>query len=49
MPIEKRQMTPDEHPLDGAEWADLHPTATMWGIIVASLGLALLAYVWWPP
>ena len=42
-------MTPDEHPLDGAEWPDLDPrNATLWGIIVACFGLAFLALAWWP-
>jgi hypothetical protein len=44
-----RQTTPDEHPLDDAKWPDLDPsTATLWGIITASCGLAVLAFVWWP-
>ena len=38
-----------EYPLDGAEWADLDSlTATLWGIMVACLGLAFLAFAWWP-
>ena len=42
-------MTPDEHPLDGAEWPELHtPTTTLWGIMVACFGLAVLALTWWP-
>jgi hypothetical protein len=46
-------MTPDEHPLDRAEWPELDPsTATLWGTMVASfglavLGLAVLALAWW--
>jgi hypothetical protein len=45
----QRQMTQDEHPLDRAEWPDLDPpTATLWGIIVGCLGLAVLAFAWWP-
>ena len=45
----QRQMTSDEHPLDGVEWPDLDlPTATLWGIIIACLGLAFLAFAWWP-
>ena len=42
-------MTPDEHPLDGAEWPDLDPpAATLWGIITACLGLAFVAFAWSP-
>ncbi|MGB6562720.1 MAG: hypothetical protein WBE69_08960 [Candidatus Binataceae bacterium] len=42
-------MTPSEHPLDRAEWPDSDPpTATLWGIMVACLGLAVLALAWWP-
>jgi hypothetical protein len=42
-------MIPGEHPLRGAESPDLDlPTATLWGIIIACLGLALLAFAWWP-
>jgi hypothetical protein len=42
-------MTQDEHPPDCAEWTDLDPrTATLWGIIVACFGLAVLVFVWWP-
>ena len=45
----QRQMTPNEYPLDGAEWSDLDPpTATLWGIIAACLGLTVLAFAWWP-
>jgi hypothetical protein len=46
----QRQTTPDEHRLDGLEWPDLETrrTATLWGIIVACLGLAVLAFAWWP-
>jgi hypothetical protein len=41
-------MTPDEHPLDRAEWPELDPsTATLWGIMVARFGLAVLALAWW--
>ena len=37
-------MTPDEHPLDRAERPELDPSsATLWGIMVACLGLAVLA------
>jgi hypothetical protein len=37
-------MTPDEHPLDRAEWPELDPsTATLWGVMVACSGLAVLA------
>jgi hypothetical protein len=39
----------DEHQLDGAESPDLDPpTPTLWGIVVACLGLAVLALAWWP-
>jgi len=42
-------MTPDEHPLAGAEWPDLDSsTATLSGIIAAGCGLAVLAFAWWP-
>ncbi len=42
-------MTQDQHPLDDAERTDLDPpTATLWGIIVAGFGLAVLALAWWP-
>jgi hypothetical protein len=42
-------MTPSEHPLDRAEWPDSDPpTATLWGIMVACFGLAVLALAWWP-
>jgi hypothetical protein len=42
-------MIPGEHPLRGTESPDLDlPTATLWGIIIACLGLALLAFAWWP-
>jgi len=46
-------MTPDEHPLDRAERPELDPSsATLWGIMVACfglavLGLAVLALAWW--
>ena len=45
----QRQMTQDEHPLDGLEGPDLEipRTATLRGIIVACLGLAVLAFAWW--
>jgi hypothetical protein len=42
-------MTPGENPLGGTELPDLDlPTATLWGIIVACLGLAILAFAWRP-
>ena len=42
-------MTPHEHSLDGLERPDLDPrTATLWGIVVACLGLTVLAFAWWP-
>jgi hypothetical protein len=42
-------MTPHEYPLDRAEWPDSDPpTATLWGIVIACLGLAFLAFAWWP-
>ena len=43
-------MTQDEHPLDGLEGPDLEIpwTATLWGIIVTCLGLAVLAFAWCP-
>ena len=42
--------TGKKHPLDDAKWPDLDPsTATLWGIITASCGLAVLAFVWWWP
>lgn len=46
-------MTPDEHPLDRAEWPELDSsTATLWGTMVACFGLAVLvlavlALAWW--
>jgi hypothetical protein len=41
-------MTQDELPPDGAELTDLDlPTATLWGIIIACLGLACLAFASW--
>jgi hypothetical protein len=44
------QMTPNEHPRDGLEWLDLEMprNMTLWGIIVACLGLTVLAFAWWP-
>jgi hypothetical protein len=43
------KMTPDEHALDGAERPDLDsPAAMLWGIVTAFLGLALVAFAWWP-
>jgi hypothetical protein len=42
-------MTPGEHRLGDTELPDLDlPTATLWGIIIACLGLAFLAFAWWP-
>ena len=46
-------MTPDERPLDRAEWPELDPsTATSWVIMIACFGLAalalaVLALAWW--
>jgi hypothetical protein len=38
-------MTPEEHPLDDAEWHDLDPPiATLWGIVTACFGLAFVAF-----
>jgi len=38
----------DEHPLGRAEWPELDPsTATLWGIMIACFGLAVLALAWW--
>jgi hypothetical protein len=49
MPRSSGKTIPEEHPLDGAEWPDLEaPTATLWGIIIACLGLILVAFAWWP-
>jgi hypothetical protein len=46
----QRKMTQDEHPLDGLEGPDLEipRTATLWGIIVTCLGLAVLAFALFP-
>jgi len=42
-------MTQDDHPPDAAEWTDLDPrTATLSGILVACIGLAVLVFAWWP-
>ena len=42
-------MPPDEHPLERAEWPELdRSTATLWGMVVACFGLAVLALTWWP-
>jgi hypothetical protein len=45
----QQQMSPDEHPLDGAEGPGLDPSiATLSGIIAACFGLTVLALAWWP-
>ena len=42
-------MTPDEYRLGRTELPDLDlPIATLWGIIIACLGLGFLAFAWWP-
>jgi hypothetical protein len=42
-------MNQDEQSLDGTELTDLHPpTATLWGIVLACFGLAVLMFAWWP-
>ena len=45
----QQEMGPDEHPLDGAAGPGMDPSiATLWGIIAACFGLAILALAWWP-